>query len=142
LIAFVLGRPAHAGELRISWNPSLDERTAGYHVYVGSESGRYTRVVEAGADASATIGDLADGQTCFVMVKGHDATGAETGAATTEPASLPRPRVESDRAANDAGGHDRLPHADGREFLTRRPSSGRAMSASRCVRPRRTAPVA
>jgi hypothetical protein len=92
VLAFILCPLARAGELRISWNPSVDPRTTGYHVYVGSAPGQYTRLLDAGLDAKATIVDLDDDRKCFVVVKAHDETGAES-ASSAELVSLPRPRV-------------------------------------------------
>lgn len=84
-----------AGNLTIAWSPSVDHHAAGYRIYIGSEPGLYTRVVDAGGDVKTTIRDLADERTHFLVVREYDARGTETGAVSTELASLPAPRIVS-----------------------------------------------
>ena len=84
-----------AGELSVAWLPAQDPAVSGYRVFVGTEPGQYTRILDAGAGTKVVIPDLEDGRTHFVAVRPYDANGLETGVISEEIASLPKPRIEA-----------------------------------------------
>jgi hypothetical protein len=91
----LLGLPAAAGELTLSWPEMDDDLTVGYNVYVGTAPGSYGRVEDAGEATRLTVTDLQDEQVYYFAVKAYDARGQESPEFSPEVVSLPRPRIES-----------------------------------------------
>jgi hypothetical protein len=61
--------------LTVGWSKSAAVNAAGYQVFYGTASGRYTSVIDAGLNASATLTGLNAGTTYFFMVMVYDANG-------------------------------------------------------------------
>jgi len=62
-------------DVGLAWNPSSDQRTAGYNLYYGLNSGDYTSSVDAQTNLTATIAGLTPGLTYYFAVTAYDANG-------------------------------------------------------------------
>ena len=47
----------------LGWDPSSDPNAAGYNIYYGTESHKYTEKVSAGSGTTVTISGLIEGMT-------------------------------------------------------------------------------
>jgi hypothetical protein len=63
----------------LAWNPpSNSSGIAGYRVYYGTSSGVYPNIIDVGNSTTATIPDLASGQTYFVVVTDYNTVGLQS----------------------------------------------------------------
>ena len=67
-----------AVSVTVAWNPNPEPDIAGYKVYVGTNSDRYSTVVDAGNRTSQVISNLAAGWTYFFAASAYDTTGLES----------------------------------------------------------------
>ena len=79
---------AWAGEATLTWdpptarmdgNPLLSTDLAGYKVYGGTASGRYTLLADVGNTTTFTANGVPEGQTFFVSVTAYDLSNNESG---------------------------------------------------------------
>ena len=61
----------------VTWSPNSEADLAGYKVYVGTTSGVYTRVLDAG-NATSYAMTLPKGVTYFFAVTAYDSAGNES----------------------------------------------------------------
>ena len=57
----------------LAWNTTTDPSVVGYNVNYGTSSGSYTQTLNAGSTASATVSNLAAGQTYYFVVTARNA---------------------------------------------------------------------
>ena len=57
----------------LAWNVDSDPSVVGYNVNYGTSSGSYTQTLNAGSTASATVSNLAAGQTYYFVVTARNA---------------------------------------------------------------------
>src|ERR1043166_8220182 len=62
----------------LMWASDARSELAGYNVYYGTQSGNYTRVMVAGADANVTITGLVPGATYYFVVTAQSPLGLES----------------------------------------------------------------
>ena len=62
----------------LNWLPSATKGVAGYRIYYGSVSGKYTASVDAGNETSGSVCCLSQGQTYFFAVTAYLSTGEES----------------------------------------------------------------
>lgn len=62
----------------LTWLPSSDPNTVGYHVYYGTASHSYSTVVAAGNSTVVTIPGLSSGTTYYFAVTAYDDAGNES----------------------------------------------------------------
>jgi chitodextrinase len=93
LLAFA--RPAVAGTISLTWDPSSSTNLAGYRVYYGSAPGTYTKSLDVGNTTSATVTGVADCTTWYLSVKAYNTAGTESTAYSNEVTGWARPVVAS-----------------------------------------------
>jgi len=76
--AFVAVVAIGAVSVTVAWNPNPEPDIAGYKVYVGTNSGRYSTVVDAGNRTSQIISNLAAGWTYYFAASAYDTSGLES----------------------------------------------------------------
>jgi hypothetical protein len=106
---FIGGAPAGvlaSQNVALSWQPSPDDDLAGYNVYYGSDSGRYTAVLNLDNVTFATVDGLAGGVTYYFVVTATDWFGNES--EPTQEVSytvpLPAPTTLQTQVFNDDNG--------------------------------------
>lgn len=62
----------------LAWNPDLASGIAGYRVHYGTSSGNYTQMRDVGNATTATISNLANGQTYFFVATDYNGAGIES----------------------------------------------------------------
>jgi hypothetical protein len=67
-----------SGNLIATWNPNTEDDLAGYKVYYGTESGKYSVVKDVGNTTVYVADNLTDGQDYFFVVKAYDQAGNES----------------------------------------------------------------
>jgi hypothetical protein len=70
-----ISAPAAAATLRVAWDPSPDPAVVGYRVSMGTESGVYTVVVDAGTQTIEQFANLTAGNTYYFVVQAYDRAG-------------------------------------------------------------------
>lgn len=68
-----------SGSLIATWNPNKEEDLAGYKIYYGTESGKYTVEKDVGNQTVFVADNLTDGQTYYFVVKAYDFAGNLSG---------------------------------------------------------------
>ena len=95
---FVLSQSAWSAVF--TWDPSPDANIAGYRLYYGSVSGRYTQSVDVGNVTQATVTNLTAGATYYAAVTAYNTAALESvksnevsfvaaSGTTTPPANIP-----------------------------------------------------
>lgn len=70
--ALLLGSAAAAADsVTLAWQNSAGDEVAGYTLYVGEQSGRYTRTIDTGRSESFTVDGLQAGKTYFFNLKAY-----------------------------------------------------------------------
>jgi hypothetical protein len=64
--------------ITLAWDPSTDPSVAGYRLYVGSVSGVYTTVINAGSATTATVPGLTVGATYYFAVTAYNSLGVDS----------------------------------------------------------------
>ena len=67
-----------SASVTLGWDPASGNAVAGYHLYVGGVSGKYTNMVDTGMATSGTVSGLAAGTTYYFAVTAYDVTGLES----------------------------------------------------------------
>ncbi len=70
---------ASAGSLIAAWNPNTEEDLAGYIVYYGTESGKYSVEKDVGNTTLFVADNLTDGVRYYFVVKAYDRAGNVSG---------------------------------------------------------------
>jgi fibronectin type 3 domain-containing protein len=79
MLSLSLASPAKAtGSLTLAWDPVLGPDIAGYRLLYGPSSGNYDQQIDAGNKTVATIPNLEDGGTYFLVVTAYTAVGMES----------------------------------------------------------------
>src|SRR6266540_2608845 len=78
--AFILVTTVAFGGLSVTvaWNPNPEPDIAGYKVYAGTNSGRYSTVMDAGKRTDQIISNLATGRTYYFAATAYDTSGLES----------------------------------------------------------------
>lgn len=71
------------------WNPNRENDLAGYRVYVGESTRRYTEVHNAGLQTSFSLDELSPGKTYYFAVTAYDFSGNESGYSEEVSATMP-----------------------------------------------------
>ena len=79
--AFALLKTAasYAAAVTLEWDANGDSVTAGYYVYYGTESGKYSGNVDVGKSTSAVLNLTDPGATYYFAVQAYSATGDKSG---------------------------------------------------------------
>jgi hypothetical protein len=64
------------GKVSLAWNPDSNENVAGYMLYYGQFSQKYTTTINVGTSASTTVEGLNDGETYYFAVSAYNVRGA------------------------------------------------------------------
>ena len=75
----VLAGVAHSATVTVAWDPNPEPTVAGYNMYYGTSSGRYTNSVDVGNATRCTISALQEGVTYYLAVTAHDGSGNQSG---------------------------------------------------------------
>jgi Putative Ig domain/Fibronectin type III domain len=80
IAAFLLLTPAfgQAASVRLEWDRNSDGITAGYFVYYGTESGKYSGTVDVGTSTSAVVNLNDPNATYYFAVQAYSATGEKS----------------------------------------------------------------
>lgn len=79
LILAALNSTVQAGQsVTLAWNRSTNSNVAGYVVYYGGASGRYTNEVSAGSSTNAIISGLVPGTTYYFAATSYSSSGVES----------------------------------------------------------------
>jgi hypothetical protein len=89
------------GQLHLTWGASIDTRTTGYTLYLGSRPGEYDTALDAGGHLEYTFTDLLPDTHYYAVARAYDRTGwlselsneanASTAPAAPTPTSSPTP---------------------------------------------------
>ena len=71
-------RAESSQSVSLEWDPSADADVTGYRLWYGTSAGAYQQSVEVGNTTSATLPNLADDQTYFIVVTAFNAAGLES----------------------------------------------------------------
>jgi hypothetical protein len=98
-----LGEQAAAvgAAVALAWDPNPEEEIAGYRVYYGEESRRYSARITLGKTTACVVSDLPAGRTYYFAVTAWDAAGQESGYSEEALHSIPAAPVPA--AAAGAG---------------------------------------
>jgi len=75
LLCFAGVRDATGGVLTLTWDPSQDSSVAGYMVFVGTESGKYSTTVDIGNQLQFVFRDAQPGSTYYFAVAAYRSDG-------------------------------------------------------------------
>lgn len=67
IILFILTLTAAYAGWGVQWNPNPENNIAGYRVYYGNESGKYTETIDVGNVTEADMSQLPAGDYFFVV---------------------------------------------------------------------------
>ncbi len=117
---FFLTNFARAAELQVNWgSPSTNadgsplRDLAGYKLYYGTKTRRYTRSIDVGNVQSYTVLDLAEGTNYFFAVTAYDTSGNESEYSEEWNHPIPLPRApDPDDPDNDGIPNDLDPDSD------------------------------
>jgi putative Ig domain-containing protein/glucodextranase-like protein len=71
LLALTASRTVSADTLTLMWDPSTDSSVAGYVVYVGTQSGQYSRTYDVGTSTAFAYPDAVAGQRYYFSVRAY-----------------------------------------------------------------------
>src|ERR1700678_1906290 len=77
-IPILLSSDVYGANLSLAWNPSASANVAGYTLYYGVTSGRYTSALGAGTNTNMTVTGLTPGQTYYFVTAAYNADGIES----------------------------------------------------------------
>jgi hypothetical protein len=75
--------------LKVTWNANKDTDLAGYNVYYGTSSGKYSACINVGNATSYKIDNLTQGSTYYFMVTALDNAGNESADSAEVHATIP-----------------------------------------------------
>jgi len=74
----LIASPQGVGIVTLTWNPSVSGDVAGYKIHMGTSSGVYTTVINAGSVNQYVVTGLTSGQTYYFVVTAVSASGVES----------------------------------------------------------------
>ena len=84
-----LASAAHAAAVTLAWDSNEEIDVAGYRVYYGTKSGRYTAMISVGNKTSCTVTNLEPGRTYYFAATAYDYSGNESGFSQEIPYTVP-----------------------------------------------------
>jgi len=81
--------------LKVTWNANTDTDLAGYNVYYGASSGKYSACINVGNATSYKIDNLTQGTTYYFMVTALDKAGNESADSAEVHATIPSSVVDT-----------------------------------------------
>src|SRR5574341_669038 len=78
LVCHVWASQALAKEVSLAWDASPSATVAGYWLYYGTQSHTYSARIDVGADTTATVSELPEGQTYYFAITAYDPQGIES----------------------------------------------------------------
>jgi hypothetical protein len=78
----------------VAWTPNPEPDIAGYKVYVGTNAGRYSTVLDAGKGTNQMITNLAAGWTYYFAVTAYNTSGLESDLSSEVSYTAPVPSPE------------------------------------------------
>ena len=78
LFPYLLPAPVLSFQLSLAWEPNADPEIAGYKVYIGTQTGKYSWDMDAGRKSQATVGNLVEGTRYFFSVTSYTADKRES----------------------------------------------------------------
>jgi hypothetical protein len=79
LVFLFLVGSAYSAQVTLAWDPNTNPNIAGYRIYYGSASGKYSNSVDVGNKTSYTLSNLSDKKTYYIAVTAYDRSGKESG---------------------------------------------------------------
>lgn len=80
---------AMAGSLSFAWDPNSESDLAGYKVYIGTSSRKYSHVIDVGRVTAFTVSNLTEGETYFSAVTAYNIFTDESGFSNEVSAVIP-----------------------------------------------------
>jgi len=78
-VVSIFAAHAFAAQATLAWDPNTESDLAGYKIYYGTASGRYTAHLDVHTVTTSTVTGLTDGQLYFFAAPAYDAAGNESG---------------------------------------------------------------
>ncbi len=75
---FISGLCYADANITATWDPNTEADLAGYHLFIGTESGNYSDVIDTGLATVGTFATLPDGP-YYIAVTAYDTSGNESG---------------------------------------------------------------
>jgi hypothetical protein len=109
LLLPVFAGVAFSATVTVAWDPNPEPTVAGYSMYYGTSSGRYTNSVDVGSSTRCTISALMEGVTYYLAVTAYDGSGNQSGYSdeivyTVPSGTDPAPSPGSSAASGGGGG--------------------------------------
>jgi hypothetical protein len=109
LLLPVFAGVACSATVTVAWDPNPEPTVAGYNMYYGTSSGRYTNSVDVGSSTRCTISALQEGVTYYLAVTAYDSAGNQSGYSdeivyTVPSGADPAPSPGSSAASGGGGG--------------------------------------
>ena len=109
LLLPVFAGVACSATVTVAWDPNPEPTVAGYNMYYGTSSGRYTNSVDVGSATRCTISALQEGVTYYLAVTAYDSAGNQSGYSDEIVYSVPSgadpaPVPSSNTASGGGGG--------------------------------------
>jgi hypothetical protein len=109
LLLPVFAGVASSATVTVAWDPNPEPTVAGYNMYYGTTSGRYTNSVDVGSATRCAISALQEGVTYYLAVTAYDSAGNQSGYSdeitySVPSGSDPAPAPSSNTASGGGGG--------------------------------------
>jgi hypothetical protein len=109
LLLPVFAGVACSATVTVAWDPNPEPTVAGYNMYYGTSSGRYTSSVDVGSATRCAISALQEGVTYYLAVTAYDGSGNQSGYSdeivyTVPSGADPAPSPGSSAASGGGGG--------------------------------------
>jgi hypothetical protein len=109
LLLPVFAGVACSATVTVAWDPNPEPTVAGYNMYYGTSSGRYTNSVDVGSETRCAISALQEGVTYYLAVTAYDGSGNQSGYSdeivyTVPSGADPAPSPGSSAASGGSGG--------------------------------------
>jgi hypothetical protein len=109
LLLPVFAGVAFSATVTVAWDPNPEPTVAGYNMYYGTSSGRYTSSVDVGSATRCAISALQEGVTYYLAVTAYDSAGNQSGYSDEIVYSVPSgadpaPVPSSNTASGGGGG--------------------------------------
>lgn len=109
LLLPVFAGVACSATVTVAWDPNPEPTVAGYYMYYGTSSGRYTNNVDVGSATTCAISALQEGVTYYLAVTAYDGSGNQSGYSdeivyTVPSGADPAPAPGSSGASGGGGG--------------------------------------
>ncbi|MBU0456488.1 MAG: right-handed parallel beta-helix repeat-containing protein, partial [Gammaproteobacteria bacterium] len=95
--------PAQDRRLNLIWTQGTDTNLAGYKVYIGSQSGTYTQIIDTGSIATNyQLTGLTNGTTYYIAISAYDKAGNESDK-SNQISGIPTGSLSKIRIVNQSG---------------------------------------